>query len=102
MRRGVGAEIEHHLSDIAPAPALRRTVTLHNRVLGAVVGPLVVGLPRRQREVIALRHLVDLSEREVASVLGISAGAVKQHLHRGLASVRGRLPRDPMMVEVLA
>ena len=45
-------------------------------------------LPRRQREAVALRYLVDLPEREVASVLGLSTGTVKTHLHRGLAALR--------------
>jgi RNA polymerase sigma-70 factor (sigma-E family) len=45
-------------------------------------------LPRRQREAIALRYLSDLSEAETAAALGISAGSVKTHTHRGLASLR--------------
>ena len=48
-------------------------------------------LPRRQREVVALRYLADRPEAEVADLLGCSAGAVKQHAHRGLAALRARL-----------
>ena len=48
-------------------------------------------LPRRQREVIALRYYLDLSEAEIASTLGISAGAVKSHASRGAAALRARL-----------
>jgi RNA polymerase sigma-70 factor (sigma-E family) len=48
-------------------------------------------LPRRQREVVALRYLSDLSEGDVASVLGVSPGSVKTHLHRGLARLRSTL-----------
>jgi RNA polymerase sigma-70 factor (sigma-E family) len=43
-------------------------------------------LPRRQRAAVALRYLADLPEAEVASLLGCSVGAVKQHTHRGLAA----------------
>lgn len=43
-------------------------------------------LPGRQREVLALRYLLDLSEKEIADTLGISAGSVKTHASRGLAS----------------
>lgn len=51
-------------------------------------------LPRRQREVIALSYLSDVAEADVARVLGISAGTVKQHLHRGLESLRKTLGPD--------
>lgn len=45
-------------------------------------------LPRRQREVLALRYYLDLSEAEIAETLGISRGAVKSHASRGAASLR--------------
>lgn len=45
-------------------------------------------LPRRQREVVILRYMADLSEQQVADRLGCSIGAVKQHAHRALAALR--------------
>jgi len=45
-------------------------------------------LPRRQREVLALRYYLDLSEAEIAEMLGISRGAVKSHASRGVAALR--------------
>jgi RNA polymerase sigma-70 factor (ECF subfamily) len=48
-------------------------------------------LPKRQREVVALRYLADLSECETAQVLGIAPGTVKIHAHRGLAALRTQL-----------
>jgi len=45
-------------------------------------------LPRRQREVLTLRYFLDLSEAAIADALGISAGSVKAHAHRGLTSLR--------------
>ena len=63
----------------------------HTADLRLTLLALMRRLPRRQRQVVALRHLVDLPEDEVARVLGISAGAVKQHLHRGLANLRDAL-----------
>lgn len=49
------------------------------------------GLPRRQREAIALRYLAGFDEAEVANALGVSAGTVKTHLHRGVVTLRRRL-----------
>jgi RNA polymerase sigma factor (sigma-70 family) len=48
-------------------------------------------LPRRQREVVVLRYLADVSEADVAAALGCSAGTVKQHASRGLEALRARL-----------
>ena len=45
-------------------------------------------LPRRQREVLTLRYYLDLSETQIADALGISAGSVKAHAHRGLTGLR--------------
>jgi RNA polymerase sigma-70 factor (sigma-E family) len=45
-------------------------------------------LPERQREVLALRYFLDLSEADIASTLGISRGAVKSHASRGVAALR--------------
>jgi RNA polymerase sigma factor (sigma-70 family) len=51
-------------------------------------------LPRRQREVVALRYLVDLSEFETAEILGIGPETVGTHLRRGLAAMRSQLRVD--------
>jgi RNA polymerase sigma-70 factor (sigma-E family) len=52
------------------------------------------GLPQRQREVLALRYYLDLSEAEIAATLGISRGAVKSHASRGAAALRVQLEKD--------
>ena len=54
-------------------------------------------LPRRQREVLALRYYLDLSEREIAETLGISPGAVKSHASRGAEALRRSL--SPLLEE---
>lgn len=52
---------------------------------------MLAGLPTRQREVVVLRHYCGLPEKEVAATLGISEGAVKSHLSRGMAALRTTL-----------
>ncbi len=48
-------------------------------------------LSKRQREVVALRHLAGLSDAETAAALKVSPGSVKTHLSRGIASLRRRM-----------
>jgi len=48
-------------------------------------------LPRRQREVLALRVFLDLDAQQTAQALGISASTVNVHLFRAVAQLRERL-----------
>jgi len=48
-------------------------------------------LSTRQREVLVLRHYLDLTEREIAATLNISQGAVKSHASRASAALRTHL-----------
>jgi RNA polymerase sigma factor (sigma-70 family) len=57
----------------------------------AAVLDALAALPTRQREVIVLRHYLDLSEADIAATLGISRGAVKSHASRAAAALRTRL-----------
>ena len=56
----------------------------------AVVAALRM-LPPRQREVLMLRFYADLSETQIASTMGISAGAVKSHASRAMSALRSVL-----------
>jgi RNA polymerase sigma-70 factor (sigma-E family) len=58
----------------------------HTEVIGALRA-----LPTRQREALVLRYYLDLSESEIADVMGISRGAVKSHASRGIAALRTTL-----------
>src|ERR1700689_730974 len=51
-------------------------------------------LPDRQREALVLRYYGDLSEAQIASVMGISRGAVKSHTARAMAALRSVLERE--------
>lgn len=55
-------------------------------------------LPRRHREVIACRYLLDLSEAETAGVLRCRRGTVKSRLARGLAGLRAELDEEEVRV----
>ncbi len=48
-------------------------------------------LPARQREVLVLRYYAELSEAQIASTMGISTGAVKNHAARAMSSLRAGL-----------
>lgn len=48
----------------------------------------LLDLPKRQHDAVVLRYVADLSEADVASLLGCSPGTVKSHLNRGTARLR--------------
>ena len=54
----------------------------HREVLAALAG-----LPPRTREAIVLRYWLDLSQREIAAVMGVSPGTVKSYVSRGLGAL---------------
>jgi RNA polymerase sigma-70 factor (sigma-E family) len=58
------------------------------------IGRLLAGLPLRQRQVVVLRYLHDLSEKQVAAELDLPLGTVKSAGARGLAALRELMERD--------
>jgi DNA-directed RNA polymerase specialized sigma24 family protein len=48
----------------------------------------IKALPPRQRTVIVLRYYEDMSEAQIAAVMGSSVGTVKSQASRALASLR--------------
>ena len=48
----------------------------------------LMALPLKQRRVVVLRHLLDLSEAQVAAELGIPIGTVKSTSSRALLNLR--------------
>ena len=58
-------------------------------------------LPARQRAVVVLRYVEDLSERDTAELMGIRPGTVKSQAASGLARLRARLGEPAMAVEAI-
>ena len=54
-------------------------------------------LPRRQRAMVVLRYYEDLTEAEVASIMGVSVGTVKSTVSRAI----GKLREDDVLRESL-
>ena len=73
--------------DAAPSPEAALLAGGERRELLAALG----ALDERDRAVIACRHLLDLSERETAEVLGCRPGTVKSRLSRALGRMRAEL-----------
>jgi RNA polymerase sigma-70 factor (sigma-E family) len=102
LRRSVVNRARSHLRHLSvvrrhaeheglPEPAFGADHTAYDRARRAIVLDALRRLPRRQREVLALRYYLDLSEMEIADMLGISRGAVKSHASRGAAALRAVL-----------
>jgi RNA polymerase sigma factor (sigma-70 family) len=78
-----------HASEPAPEAVIDPADPLVGRL---EVADLLRGLPARQREVLVLRYLLDLSTDDVATALGISANSVKTHTTRALQALRRSHP----------
>lgn len=61
-------------------------------VLRADLLAALTPLPRRQRAVVVLRYLDDMSVRQVAELLQISEGTVRSQTHDALAALRSAAP----------
>jgi len=89
-RRGVRRRYEPAAGAARPGPdAAAVADDEHRRVIEALRT-----LPVRQREAIVLRFYEELSEAETAAAMGVSAGSVKTHVHRGLAALAHVLEDD--------
>jgi RNA polymerase sigma-70 factor (ECF subfamily) len=83
----------------------KRRITAHRRAETSQSAPppdmhlevwdAVRRLPRRQREVIALRYLGDLREREIADILSIAPGTVARALHDARQALAEALYESP-------
>jgi RNA polymerase sigma factor (sigma-70 family) len=75
----------------APLHTVGSDEVVVSREDAALVGSALRQLPRRQREVVTCRYLLELTVAETAETLDISDGAVKRHAHRGLRALHTAL-----------
>ncbi|WP_319711912.1 SigE family RNA polymerase sigma factor [Streptomyces sp. ME03-5684b] len=77
-------QVSRRHADVPPDPvaSAESTAMLHEDRRQVV--DALEGLPTRQREALVLRYWLDLREREIADAMGISTGAVKSHISRGM------------------
>ena len=80
----IRASVADHPRDAAPSPEGAALGRERLEELLAAVG----ALGERDREVVACRYFLELSEEETATVLGVRRGTVKSRTARALARVR--------------
>jgi RNA polymerase sigma-70 factor (sigma-E family) len=103
--RGSGYLRRERLTDELPEPGLRRDEA-DDTVRRLLLQRALTRLTPKQRAVIVLRYVEDLSEVDAAAALGCSVGTVKSQTHDALVRLRALAPElaalvnDP--VEVLA
>jgi len=81
-RREVPVSDPARVTDL-PAASGESASLVDPRIMAALMR-----LPARQRQVVALRLILDLDTAETAEVLGIAPGTVMAHLGRAMAALR--------------
>lgn len=78
--------VPEHLTSAMPDPGAADGTGRHDD-RQALISALLT-LPRGQRSIVLLRYWMDMTETEVAAVLGCSVGNVKSQASRALAKLR--------------
>jgi RNA polymerase sigma factor (sigma-70 family) len=76
--------------DAAPSPE----AAVLSRARSERLNQALTKLREKDRTIISLRYLLELSEAETAEILGISAGTVKSRLSRALDRLRDVMPEQ--------
>jgi RNA polymerase sigma-70 factor (sigma-E family) len=88
--------VRHRLRDrerrVADIPAVALSDPTDHVGRGIDIRRALAALPPRQRAVLALRYLDDLSEAQTAAVLGCSIGTVKSQASKALTRLRQSFP----------
>jgi RNA polymerase sigma-70 factor (sigma-E family) len=91
LRRRIRAR-KHTLVEVHEAAADATTMLAADHDL---VRQAMQNLPDRQREVLTLRYVAELSDFEIAAATGLSPGGVRSASSRGLAALRTVLGEQP-------
>ncbi len=70
--------------EVAPSPEAEAAARERREALLAAVN----GLAEADREVVAMRYFLEMTEAEMAATLGVAAGTVKSRLSRALGRLR--------------
>ena len=87
-RRGTARRHLHALIS-ADEPSADHVVLLSSEHL--LVRDAFAELPQRQREVLTLRYIAELSDEQISAATGLSLGGVRSASSRGLAALRTSL-----------
>lgn len=90
QKRRLTAEAKALVRVGTPRPELPPPLSDDGEIWG-----LVSALSKKQRAVVALHYLEDLSFEDIAEILGISASTVRVHLYRAKQSLHGSLTESP-------
>ena len=81
-----------------PDPAMVSDQPAASGIAPGLVDPWIMSalmrLPARQRQVVALRLILDLDTARTAEILGIAPGTVMAHLGRAIAALRHDLEQE--------
>jgi len=79
---------------VASTPELRVTPYGERLEEDGGLWEAVARLPERQRAAVTLRYVGDMSYASIAEVLGATANAARQNVHKGLTTLRKELGDD--------
>ncbi len=82
----------HRRAETTVAAPPERALPPHDLELRVVLREALLALPPRQRAVLVLRYLEDLSVDETAQVLGCRRGTVASQTNRALSKLRETIP----------
>jgi RNA polymerase sigma-70 factor (sigma-E family) len=95
----LGGKQRRELLTESPPERPQRRDEAEDTVLRLVLQRALARLTPRQRAVVVLRYVEDLSEIETAAVLGCSIGTVKSQSHHALGRLRALAPELAALIE---